>query len=237
MNQKNLRKFINLGTLAVLSFNLIKPQSVRAITFSTQDNPLGSGSNQGWWNSNGSHSTGNDNYYTGISGSLDYNSYFIFDISSLNNTVTSATLNLQRYTTDVNAEIEFFDVSTNANTLENDSTNISIYNDLETGNSYGSFTISNSGNVGDVLSFTLNSNAINDINNNTENYFAIGGNSINGVLFSSSNSSTLNTLELETSSSSVPFEFSPTLGLFIIGGIFSISILNKSLKFYSKINF
>lgn len=88
------------------------------------------------------------------------------------------------------------------------------------------------------MEFSLNSNAISNLNlaiSGTDQFFSIGARNItaeNDILNTSSelyyaNSSNAYLLELETTSASVPFNFSPTLGLLTMGGLFSISRIYK----------
>ncbi len=70
----------------------------------------------------------------------------------------------------------FFDVSTPAATLNNNQdTNTAIFDDLGTGQSYGTFDVSTSGSETGILSFTLNATAIADINAAAGGFFSIGG--------------------------------------------------------------
>jgi hypothetical protein len=140
--------------------------------------------NQGWWSATAPNTNTNDNYFTGErdDGAI-LRSFFTFDLSSLNltgQTITAATLELTRFgyeSNDPGETIGFFDVSTPAATLNNNTgASPAIFADLGTGKSYGTFV------VGDypfssvlTLAFTLNSNALADISTAAGGFFSIGG--------------------------------------------------------------
>lgn len=152
--------------------------------FDTSDNQfIPSIDNQGWWSATESNSDINDNYFVGrardtIVSNAILRNFFTFDLSSLNEEVVSATLRLQRYDGRGNPTqtLGFFDVSTPAATLNNnEGTSAAIFDDLGTGKSYGTFDVSTRGNSSGILSFTLNSAAIADINAAAGGFFSIGG--------------------------------------------------------------
>ncbi|ACB53293.1 hypothetical protein cce_3945 [Crocosphaera subtropica ATCC 51142] len=156
-------------------------------------------------------------------------SFVTFDLSSLADTITSAKLQLQRYTSsgDPIETLGLFEVSTNALTLNTPSgANASIYDDLGTGTSYGTFSVTTSGPSTEILEFQLNANGISAINNNAGGFFSIGmsilsldrpNNLSAEYLFAFSTSSGIQRLILETASSpSVP-EPSTLLGLGLLG--------------------
>lgn len=141
--------------------------------------------NQGWW-SEANNFDGNDNYIVGNYNTNFYNNFFTFDISEIIEPVTSVTLNLQRYygQSDLGSLIQsysLFDVSTDAATLNNnEGTNSTIFDDLGSGQQYGSFNVAVSGNESEILSFSLNSNAIADLNSAislNQQFFSVGGSS------------------------------------------------------------
>ncbi|MFN6566274.1 PEP-CTERM sorting domain-containing protein [Dendronalium sp. ChiSLP03b] len=172
--------------VAIVSFGLGMMSSVQAssVTLSTSDSQFTEGyNNQGWWNTYTSNfdynSNDNDNYLTGKLRTTVYRSFFTFDLAALGNQpVSSATLKIQRFEGFGRSihTLGFFDVSTPAIALNQKINNpdFSIYNDLGSGKSYGNFKVSSSGDENEILSFSLNSNAIADINTNDQKYFSIG---------------------------------------------------------------
>lgn len=153
---------------------------------STGTNPLGSGSNQGWWSTNNfnPNGDGNDNYFVGSLGQAQLNNFFTFDISNLINPVSTVTLNLMRYSGwsdlgNLNHTYSLFDVSTDASVLNaTNGFSAAIAGDLGSGVSYGSYVISVSGSSGEILNLSLNSAAVADLNAAIaadQRYFSIGG--------------------------------------------------------------
>lgn len=60
----------------------------------------------------------------------------------------------------------------------NEGTNSTIFDDLGSGQQYGSFNVTVSGNENEILSFSLNSNAIADLNSAislNQQFFSVGG--------------------------------------------------------------
>lgn len=144
------------------------------ITYSTAQSRFDAGVlNQGWWSATESNSDSNDNHYTGAIASGSLRSFYTFDLSQLVGTVTSATLRVQRGDQSGNVNLKFYDVSTAASVVNNNvGISSSIFNDLGTGNSYGSFQVSD-GAFSTYLSFGLNAQALTDINAAT-GFFTIG---------------------------------------------------------------
>ncbi|WP_181280642.1 PEP-CTERM sorting domain-containing protein [Aphanothece hegewaldii] len=158
------------------------------ITLFTDQSEFTSGiRNQGWWSATESNDDINDNYIVGdISNDQTslLNNFFSFDISSLSGTVTSATLNLQRYfgQSDLGQQTQtysLYDVSTDAAILNNNmGTSGAIFNDLGSGKNYGNYNVTVAGDDDEIIAFSLNSNAISDLNNAilaNSNFFSIGG--------------------------------------------------------------
>jgi hypothetical protein len=134
--------------------------------------------NQGWWPSSTAGdvntSTLNDNHYTGRLGNSILRSFYTFDLVGVTGTVTSATFRVHRGFQNATVTLQLWDVSTNAATLNNNvGFNASIFADLGSGNSYGSFVVP-TGNSSDYLTFTLDSQALTDISANSGGYFSIG---------------------------------------------------------------
>jgi len=121
--------------------------------------------NRGWWKNDGAHTSGNNNTLTGQTTS-QYNSYFSFDLSGLTGTVLTAELHLEiedHDSVDGQETVSVWDVSTPAATLEATGNSTTIFNDLMSGNQYGTFTVLQS-EVGSIKVIPLNSQALTDIN-------------------------------------------------------------------------
>ena len=135
---------------------------------------------EGWWDSTGTHIEGNLNYATGRADGLDHRSFFIFDLAGVTGTITGATLRLiepaSGYISPNRSEtIVFYDVSTPAATLlAAGSGEIGIYNDLGTGVSYGSRSVSTA-DSGTIISQILSASALVAIQSALGGSFAIGG--------------------------------------------------------------
>ncbi len=170
----------------------------------------------GWYQSNGFHNSGNTNYIAGSS-SL-YRNFLAFDISSISNNVTSATLQLYTYTISQSGTYSLFDVTTPVAQLTAGGSGLTgIYNDLGSGSNYGSISLAPS-QSNSFIQITLNANAIADINAKSGGKFAIGGayNSV-GYAFGYSSFNQSNKLILNTGAS-VPEPASLLLlGLGLVG--------------------
>ena len=181
MNPRTLRPAV-AGIAAGLL--LLAGASAHAVVLSTADNRFDVGvDNQGWWGDAEAGIDSNDNYLIGHTGTglgivSDHRAFFTFDASLLTGTALSATLQLTRggssTLNEANETIELFDVSTDAATLnDNSSLDLGIYADLGSGTSYGSFVVSGSGSTTDVILLTLNGAGLADLNAAT-GFFSIG---------------------------------------------------------------
>ena len=165
----------------LMVMGLVAVGAVQAITFTTAQSRFDAGvDNQGWWSPTLNNVDDNDIYFTGINGVFSLRNFFTFDLTSLSGTATSATLKVTRAfdsgTNGASETLEFFDVSTDATTLNNNTgTSQTIFDDLGSGTSYGSFAVAGSGPTNEVLSFVLNAQALTDINNAAGGFFSIGG--------------------------------------------------------------
>ncbi len=139
--------------------------------------------NQGWWSDSAlSGSDDNTNIVVGSDFGDDFRNFFTFDLTQLpeGTGVISATLRIRRYYSSPNNEsietLEFFDVSTNATTLnENSGLNPAIFADLGSGTSYGAFDVPGDGDILEVLEFALDGDALADIQSAAGGFFSIGG--------------------------------------------------------------
>ena len=136
-------------------------------------------SDRGWWRNDGYHSASNKNTITGQNGSGTqlFHSFFVFDLSSVPaGSFMNAKLRLEienYFGPDSSESLTISDVSTPIEILTSSGTNVAVFNDLGSGNSYGNFTVVPA-DVGSVLEITLNSQAITDIIAATGGFFAVG---------------------------------------------------------------
>jgi hypothetical protein len=144
-------------------------------TFSTSQSEFTSGArNQGWWSSTDDNFDSNDNYIAGQFNGVTVRDFFTFDLSSAC-PASSVTLQLTRFTQTVPLTFSLFEVSTPAPTLNaNVGTSQTIFDDLGSGTSFGSFPVPTGGSA-DVLSFPLNSAGVAAYNAARGGFFSIGG--------------------------------------------------------------
>jgi PEP-CTERM motif len=177
---------------ALFSLLIARSADADVITFSTSDSRFDNNvNNQGWWSNISNNFDSNDNYITGFTnfgiitfgGPTEWRSFFTFDLSTLDLTgqvLLSATLEVVRSlydSSDPTETIAFFDVSTNAATLNNNfGMNTAIFNDLGSGATYGSFVVpAYSESSTEALAFLLNTAALADIASAAGGFFSIGG--------------------------------------------------------------
>jgi hypothetical protein len=162
------------------------------ITVSTSEAEFQPGvRNQGWWSTwestppGQANFDGNDNYFVGSNSTMVHRDFFTFYLPAsefVGQTIMSATFRVteggwNQVDVSNSKTIEFFDVSTDAATLnKNDGTNDAIFDDLGTGVSYGLFDVSTvPASALSVLEFALNEAALSDMNHAIGGYFSIGG--------------------------------------------------------------
>jgi hypothetical protein len=144
------------------------------------------GNNQGWWGEAGgiTGTNVNDNYYVGWgANNKRYNDYFTFDIGSFTNPCVpqSAYLTVKRGLGGGGAPTVTYslhDVSTFPLTLAQKANgpNQTIYNDLGSGTSYGSYVLPTAG--GSPFTLNLNANGLNAIHLYEQahaQFFSVGG--------------------------------------------------------------
>ena len=153
--------------------------------FSTSDGQFLEGAdNQGWWSATLRGLDGSGNYATGrdlLSGEV--RSFFTFDLSTLDltgRTITSAALQVHGGVTsgDPIETVHLFDVSTDAATLnDNSTTSAAIFEDLGTGTTYGSHALTAGAPYGTqpgLLWLPLNSAGIAEVASAAGGYFSVG---------------------------------------------------------------
>jgi len=137
-------------------------------------------SDTGWYDSTGSHTTGNANYIAGEYGALDYRDYFVFPVPALNGfTIASAELLINSYTNynsvGSSLALQLNGVTTSIPVLEAGGTGLTgIYNDLGNGTIYGSQAIPVSAS-GSIVSIPLNAAFVNAAMAAAGGEVAVGG--------------------------------------------------------------
>lgn len=139
------------------------------VTYDTSQGEFNPGAlNQGWWSATATNNIGNQNFIVGTVDSDSYNDFFTFELGGIiaEDPVVSATLQINDVGSGTGYPVIYslFDVSTDAAALNNigNNPNASIYDDLGSGNGYGSVFLS--GDPASPFDVVLNANAINDIN-------------------------------------------------------------------------
>jgi hypothetical protein len=205
MKQQNFAKFASIGAMTLLGFNLVAPQNAQAILYD-------------------------------------------FDLT-VNGFTATGTLETSGTGDFVNGDFTFTDWLVNLDNGTGGSPEFTFYGPSSP---LANSTVGNSGNleVGDIVA-TTSSLSFSNMTNASFDWWNMRPNSgnngwiclgycngtdstyifINGVLQEESNITNVsNFLVLDAASASVPFEFSPTLGLLAVGSLFGISRLRKSTK-------
>ena len=123
--------------------------------------------NQGWWSPTFANNEPDDGIFVGTFSDYSINNFFTFYIGGpiAQNPVVSATLRINDVGPGFGYPLIYslFDVSTDAATLNNNNgTSASIFNDLGSGNTYGSVMLT--GDPTSPFDIVLNANAVNDMN-------------------------------------------------------------------------
>lgn len=160
------------------------PDCTELMTTTVDLKVVGSNRWRGWYNALGEHSTGNDNTLTGLNGlngTVNYNSYFIFNLSFTATTVQSVTFEVEKEaysSSDATETISIWDVTTPPTTLEANAANATVglqtHNDLGSGTMYGTGTVAMSAAAGSLISVPLNAAAATAATAAIGNDFAIG---------------------------------------------------------------
>ena len=178
-------------------------------TFTTAQSPFNSGVlNQGWWSATFQSNNTNDNTYTGTlpAAAALLRSFFTFNLATLpaGETVTGVTMTSNISQVSGAVTVEFFDVSTEVSTLNNNvGTSAAVYNDLGSGTSYGTVPVNSPSNS--TVVFPLNSTAHSAVQSAGGGFFSLGCtmNTSGGFIFGSSGSIAA-TLIVTTVASSTP---------------------------------
>lgn len=132
---------------------------------------------RGMYANDGYHDTLSIAYGVGNGGTFINNNFFVFNLAGLGEEVVAAELqifNPWSISPDPYEAYTIYDVNTDITSLTDGFGGTNAYNDLQSGNAYGSINISAADN-GTTISITLSALAIQDINNNAGGLFAVGG--------------------------------------------------------------
>lgn len=130
---------------------------------------------RGWYDNTGFHDTRIKNTFTGAVPPTYYNSFFIFDLSTVTGSIVGAQLLLteENFYGTSKQSVVIWDVSASSATLSTSSQSLAIYQDLQSGNQYGSF-VGTAQSIGTTLSTILNAKAVVDLNAARGSTFSIG---------------------------------------------------------------
>lgn len=129
----------------------------------------------GWFNSSGTHTAENTNYFVGDLDGQQHNNFFGFDLSNISGVITSAVLNIGN---DLGSGLSggpvtwtTYDVDGAINTNQSYS-NVGIFTDLGSGTSYGAVGVAApTSNV----SLALNASGLAAVSNSVGKSFFVGG--------------------------------------------------------------
>jgi hypothetical protein len=167
---------IHLAVVISLVTAALSSASSDATTLNTTD--------RGWYTQNNVHQVNNDNYLTGQVGATDYHDFFIFDLTGITGTITSATLHLFEpagnnplagsggfLSTQASETFQVFIYTGNITAL---SAGSATYNGLVSGTLAGSVSVSKA-NDGTFVDVTLSAAALAALTIGEGGQFAFGG--------------------------------------------------------------
>jgi hypothetical protein len=132
---------------------------------------------RGWYDFSGTHDPSNNNYIVGVTESILYRNFFVFDLSTVTDPVTSATLRLWNPELNVfpgTATYTLHEVTTSIPTLTAGTGGVAAFNDLGDGPAFGSISVS-AADAGTFLLINLNAAGLAALNANLGGSFALGG--------------------------------------------------------------
>lgn len=148
----------------------------------------------------GRRGTPTANFVTGDAGELNFRGYLVFDLSKVQGAISSASLSFDTTSAATsstnNAQITVFDYVGSINQLKIGGGNAvaSIFADLGSGTTYGSFSAPSQGQV----SVSLNKEALTALTGSIGSQFAVGLVADSGFAFGGSQIGTVTRLSLET---------------------------------------
>jgi len=133
----------------------------------------------GWFNSNGLHTAGNTNYYSGeydCAGTNVCRDYFSFNLTGLTGTVSSATFNVDTYEISVTGLFDIYGTSLTPSQVAsgNSYESTALWSDLALGPLVASATLT-PGESGTKQTFTLNSQGLAWLEANEGHGVVLGG--------------------------------------------------------------
>ena len=202
-----------------------------------------SSTDQGWIDSNGRHGAGNTNIYTGHTGTRELRNFQVFDISGLSGHYSSATLTYAagngNYIADATETVTLYDVSTAPSRFFSDmfgSSGVAAYNDIGSGQVYGTATVRRPQGRMPAVSFTLNATglaALNQAVSGNSQYFVIGAaltsNDGNDRLWSGSRRAPASSLEVVSGTPPTPAPVPlPAAGWALLAGLGALFGLRRA---------
>ncbi len=169
-------------------------------------------SERGWYNNSGFHNPSNANYFAGISDG--HRNFFVFDLSSVTDTITSARLKLFNPSnggpSSANGLYTVFDVSTSIASIVNGTGGLGAFNDFGSGVTYATKLVMPA-DQGTTVTVEFDAAGIAALNAAAGGQFATGGrfsssfsNFVFGFTGSGNPADGASVLEFETSSGVVP---------------------------------
>lgn len=198
--------------------------------------------NRGWVNELGVCSghcpLPNGNYFTGVTGGLTYRSFYVFDLSDLNEIITAVEFQFSRNS--LSAEYGLFDFTGNISDFDSadydgGEPGLSNFNDLGAGTSYGEFVFNDNSGVYDELAFaSFNANGVAALNNARGGKFAFGASILASGYLGSGSGGASHVTQLVLSTSTISNAVPAPASLWIFGlTLLGVSTLSHK-KWFTK---
>jgi hypothetical protein len=135
--------------------------------------------NRGWYDALSFHDAMNKNTFTGFSPPFQYDSFFSFDLSSVSATIVSAQLVLEEesyFGSDASETASVWDVTASAAVLAAGGTQMGVFQDLQSGHQYGTFSgaPTDLGTALAIKTIKLSGTAVADLNAARGKSFSVG---------------------------------------------------------------